>query len=182
MPTVCNSHKSNYWQKMLDWLTWQSLQYGFLLKDRKRLGQLKFNSYSPTVYMFQLSPGEIHHSTSRRENAGDFSEGWTLFWAQATQASWATSSACTNNTTLYSLWRGTPVAGWPVQLVSSVSQSQITPTSLTASLAGQSQTRYQERTVSFSSPHSPAKPVQRHLCRTTWTFLAVTGELYIYCK
>ena len=60
--------------------------------------------------MFQLSPGEIHHSTARRENAGDLSAGWTLLWVQATQPSWGASSACTDNTTLCSLWRGNPVA------------------------------------------------------------------------
>lgn len=80
------------------------------------------------------------------------------------------------------LFGGTPVARSPVYLVSSVIQSHITPTSTAASLAGQSQTRCQERTEFFSSPHSPAKPVQRHLRRTMWTCLAVTGELYIYCK
>lgn len=166
---------------MLDQLTQQSLQYSFLLKDRKRLGQLKFNWYSPTVYMFQLSLGEIHHSTSRMENAGDFSGGWTLLWVQATQASWATYGACTDNTALCSLWRGTPVARWPVQLVLSDPKPHHTH-QYRCTLARQSQTGCQERIESFASPHSPGKPVQRHLGRTMWTCLAVTEELYIYCK
>jgi len=63
--------------------------------------------------------------------------------------------------------RETPEAGPPAQLVSSVIQSHVSPASTAASLAGQSQTRCQERTEFFISPHGSAKPVQRHLCWTT---------------
>lgn len=74
MPAVCNSHtnEKRCWKKMLNWLTSQSLLYGFLLRARKRWGNL---THSLLLYIFQFSPCEIQHSTFRRKNAGYFSEG-----------------------------------------------------------------------------------------------------------
>lgn len=149
----------------------------FSTEIQKRLRQLKFNSCSPTIYMFQLTPGEIHHSASRRESAGDFSGVWTCESRPPRPAEMHPVPTVTIPH-LPSL-KGAPVVRRSVQLDSSVIQSHITPTSTAASLARQYQTRCQERTESFSSPHNPAKPVQRHLGRTTelaWLLL----ERYTY--
>lgn len=148
----------------------------FSTESQKKTEQ--FNSYSPTVYVSVLT---------RWDSALYFQEEkcrvlqWGLPWAQATWASWGTSSVCTDNTVPCSLLSGIPVAGQPVLLVS-VIQSHITSTSTTDSLAGLPQIRYQERTESSFSPYSPAKPVQRHLGRTTCNCLAVTREVHIYGK
>lgn len=141
--------------------------------DRQKKAETKFDSHYPTAYIFQLSPSGLHHSTSRRENARNFSGGWTLLWVQVTQAGWATSSAPTNNTELLGL-------GDQSSLSPHWSKATSHPAGTLSVLLG-SLTQGAKKGLSLI-PHSSAKPVQRHLGGIMWTCLAVNGELNIYCK
>lgn len=161
------SHRCSHWKTMPNWLISQSLLYDFLPEVRKRWGNL---TLILLLYVFQFPPCEIQHSTFRRNNAGYFSEGFCEPRSHGPagthpvralrvllSALFRVGLQWLDNRSCLSLWS------------KATSHPPVPLTLLLGNLRQGTKTG-----LSFFSPHSPAKPVQRHLGRTTCNCLAVT--------